>query len=129
MSMTTTEVFEIHSQLVLEGLLAGLSEADAAANHGVSERTIQRWLQRGRDDPTGRYGEFATAVDRARLERELPPEDERPVDEDELLLLASRFGRKGNVRALELCRELLAERRSKAPSRFDELDGITEYVG
>jgi hypothetical protein len=46
------------------------------------------------DDPTGRYGGFATIVERGRIDRELPPEDERPVDEEELLLLASRFGRR-----------------------------------
>ena len=119
--------FETRSRAVLEDLLAGLSEADAAAKHGLSERTVQRWLQKGRDDASGRYGEFAELVDRARIDRELPSEDERPLDEDELLLLVSRLGRKGNVRALALAREILAERRPPEPSPFDELDAVTNW--
>jgi Homeodomain-like domain len=74
----------LNGRTVLEDLQAGLSEADTAVKHGISERTIQRWLQRGRDDPTGCYGGFATIVERGRIDRELPPEDERPVDEEEL---------------------------------------------
>ena len=66
---------------MLEDLLAGLSEADAAAKHGLSERTLQRWPQKGRDEPGGRYGEFAELVDRARIDRELPADDEGPIDE------------------------------------------------
>ena len=107
---------------MLEDLLAGLSEADAAAKHGLSERTVQRWLRKGRDDAGGRYGEFAELVDRARIDRELPSDDERPLDEDELLLVVSRLGRRGNVTALALAREILAEQRPPEPSPFDDLD-------
>ena len=121
------KTFEAHSRAVLGDLLAGLSEADAALNHGLSERTIRRWLQKGRVDPDGQYGEFAELVDRARVDRELPPSDERPVDEEELLLLVSRLGRRGNVRALALAREILAERRPPEPSPFDDLDAVTNW--
>lgn len=52
-----TDTFSTHSRSVLIDLLAGLSEADAATKHGISERTIQRWLRKGRDDPRrGRIG-------------------------------------------------------------------------
>jgi hypothetical protein len=82
----------LNGRTVLEDLQAGLSEAG---------HRRQAWHQRENDpavaaegDPTGRYGGFATIVERGRIDRELPPEDERPVDEEELLLLASRFGRR-----------------------------------
>ena len=88
------KTFEAHSRAVLGDLLAGLSEADAALNHGLSERTIRRWLQ---------------------------------IDEEELLLLVSRLGRRGNVRALALAREILAERRPPEPSPFDDLDAVTNW--
>ena len=104
------KTFEASSRAVLGDLLAGVSEADVAVNHGLSERTIKRWLAKGRANPDGPYGEFAELVDRAHIDRELPPDDERPIDEEELLLLVSRLGRKGNVRALALARDILAER-------------------
>ena len=62
-------------------------------------------------------------MDRAHIDRELPPDDERPIDEEELLLLVSRLGRKGNVRALALARDILAERGGwQEPDPFAKFD-------
>jgi len=61
-----SEAFREHGAAVLVSLLAGVSAADAAVEHGVTERTIARWLQRGREHPDGPYGDFAHAVDAAR---------------------------------------------------------------
>ena len=84
---------------------------------------MKRWLAKGRTDPDGPYGEFAELVDRARIDRELPPDDERPIDEEELLLPVSRLGRKGNVRALALARDILAERGGwQEPDPFAKFD-------
>ncbi len=117
------KTFETRSRAVLGDLLAGVSQADAAANNGLSERTVKRWLAKGRADPDGQYGEFAELVDRAHIDRELPPDDERPIDEEELLLLVSRLGRKGNVRALALARDILAERGAwQEPDPFAKFD-------
>jgi transposase-like protein len=98
--------FDQHSEGVLEALVAGVSITDAARQHDIASRTVERWLERGRNDPDSTYGPFAEAVDAARAERALPPPDERPVDKEELRLRASKVARKGNVQAL---------RRSGAP--------------
>lgn len=100
-----SQTFTTSGEAVLAALLAGLSEADAARQHGVAVRTVQRWLERGREDPDSAYGSFARAVDGARADRALP--DELPADEGELLLVASRAARKGNVQAMRLVWEML----------------------
>lgn len=104
-----SEIFERRGDLVKAALVAGLSIDDAAREHHVSPRTINRWLARGRSDPDGPYGAFARAVDTARADRALPPMDERPLDAAELRVLVARAARKGNVRAMELAAKLLAD--------------------
>jgi transposase-like protein len=98
--------FESCSESVLEALVAGVSGEDAARQHDISPRTVERWLARGRQDPGSKYGPFAEAVDRARADRELPPPDERPADPSELKILVSKAARKGNVQAMRLLWEV-----------------------
>ena len=81
--------FEAQNGPILKTLLTGASVADAAAQHGVSERTIERWLARGREEPDGPYGDFAAAVDKQRDRAALPPRDGLPLDREELLLILS----------------------------------------
>jgi transposase-like protein len=98
--------FEKCSEKVLEALVAGVSVADAARQHRIASRTIDRWLARGREDPESKYGPFAAAVDKARAERELPPPGQRPADPAELRLLISKAARIGNVQAMRLLWEV-----------------------
>jgi transposase-like protein len=100
-------LFVERGPLVREALVAGVSIADAAREHGVSPGTVKGWLRRGRDDPGSRYGPFARTVDEAMTERSLPPECDLPADEAELRLLASRAARNGNVQAMRLLFEML----------------------
>ena len=85
----TSDQFKSHGEAVLEDLVAGLTEEEAAQKCDISPRTIRYWLQRGRQSPYGPYGEFAKAVHKARRERRLLPGDKRPLDRDELLLVVS----------------------------------------
>jgi transposase-like protein len=98
--------FEKYSEGVREALVAGVSSEDAARQHGIASRTIDRWLARRREDPGSKYGPFAEAVDTARAERELPPADERPAGSSELKVLISKAARKGNVQAMRLLWEV-----------------------
>ena len=77
----------------MAALVAGVSAADAAREHGVSLGTVKGWLRGGRADPGSRYGWFAREVDAARVARE-SPERGGLVDEREVLEL-SVVGRAG----------------------------------
>jgi transposase-like protein len=116
--------FEKCSEGVLEALVAGVSVADTARQHGIASRTIDRWLARGRRDPESKYGPFAEAVDRARADRELPPPGERPADPAELRLLISKAARKGNVQAMRLLWEVLGSEDGQDHARGDILDEL-----
>jgi transposase-like protein len=116
--------FEGCSESVLKALVAGVSGEDAARQHDISPRTVERWLARGRQDPGSKYGSFAEAVDRARADRELPPPGERPADPSELRILISKAARKGNVQAMRLLWEVLQSEDGQVPSQGDILDEL-----
>ena len=50
------DTFEKCSESVLAALVAGVSGEDAARQHGIASRTIDRWLARGREDRDSKYG-------------------------------------------------------------------------
>jgi transposase-like protein len=116
--------FEKCSEGVREALVAGVSGEDAARQHDISPRTVERWLARGRQDPGSKYGPFAEAVDRARAHRELPPPGERPADPSELRILISKAARKGNVQAMRLLWEVLGSEDGQDHRRGDILDEL-----
>jgi transposase-like protein len=116
--------FEKCSERVLEALVAGVSVADAARQHRIASRTIDRWLARGREDPDSKYGPFAEAVDKARAERELPPAGQRPADPAELRLLISKAARNGNVQAMRLLWEILGNEAGGEAPPGDILDEL-----
>jgi hypothetical protein len=118
------DTFATRSEGVLEDLVAGVSVADAARQHQVASRTIERWLSKGRLDPECRYGPFAEAVDRARAARALPPPDERPADPAELRLLVSIAARIGNVQAMRLLWEIVRDEAGGEASPGDILDEL-----
>jgi len=106
----------------LESLLAGASVEDAALHVGCSPRTVERWLAKGRAEPSGAYGEFAAAVDEAREARKLDL-GTGPLEPDELEKLVWKAARRGNVSAMRLAWQLLKARRPPA-SEFDEFDEL-----
>jgi hypothetical protein len=103
-----SQTFRERGEAIRSALVAGLSVADAACEHHVSPRTIERWLASGRRDADSAYAPFARAVDEARAERGLPPRDGLPLDAAELRLLVARAARRGNVHAMKLAAALLA---------------------
>lgn len=111
------DTFSERSGAVLGSLLAGASAADAARQHGVSSRTVERWVQKGRLDSAGRYGAFAAAVDARRALE--PEEDFEPVTADELALLVSKAARAGSVPAMRLRHQMLAEAADGRPYAAD----------
>jgi transposase-like protein len=114
-------LFEQHSDAVLQALKDGASIPDAARLVDIGDSTIKGWLRRGRDDPKSKYGGFAASVDAAFSDRKLPPNGELPADRDELLVLASRAARSGNVQAMRLLGELLL------PGDPDATDELTKF--
>ena len=105
--MSRQSHFERLSDDVLTAIQNGATVADAARENGLGESTIMGWLRRGRDDRKSKYGTFAADVDNAISSRKMPAHDERPADRGELLMLASRAARAGNVQAMRLLGELL----------------------
>jgi len=60
--MPPSKTFDERSAAVLTALEDGASLADGARSAGVGERTVARWLSRGRGDESG-YAAFAERVD------------------------------------------------------------------
>lgn len=96
----------------------GLTIRTIAQNIGVSEATITRWLRLGRKgEASPLYAELADAVDRAREESE---ELGGPMDLDELLLVASRRARIGDVQWGKVALNILTLKASGDPGRREE---------
>lgn len=55
---------------ILAGLQQGNTRRASAEAAGVSSRTLQRWLQRGRDSKTGKYVELLRRVEAAECKAE-----------------------------------------------------------
>ena len=53
---------------ICEGILEGLTMADAAALAGVSRGTANEWRRRGEEEPASLYGKFADAFELAKLQ-------------------------------------------------------------
>jgi len=119
--MSRMTMYERHSEAVLEGIRAGATVGEAATGEGVAESTVHGWLKRGRQDPKSKYGKFAAQVDDAFTERTMPAPGDRPADRDELLMMATRAARAGNVTAMRLLAELLD------PTDADKGDALTEF--
>jgi len=90
--------FENGADSVVEAPEAGATVTEAAEQVGVGERSVYRWLARGRQRPESRYGRFAAAIHALRAARQLPPAQRwARLDERELVLVVSRVARAGNV--------------------------------
>lgn len=95
---------ESHGALV-EAFTAGCSVRDAACAVGVGERTVKRWLARGRVEPDGPYAAFAAEVDDARGQARMP--GVLPLDAQELAVVVSEAARRGNTLAMRLRWDML----------------------
>jgi len=116
--------FSLHSDEVLGAIRAGASVADAAREAGLSARTVQRWLARGRREEAGEHRDFTEAVEAAWQARELPSSDP-PMDGHELRVSVSEAARAGSVPAMKLYWVmLLADRERRAPTSLDEFDEL-----
>ena len=121
--MSRMTLFERRSDGVLEAIRAGATIGEAGAGEEVAEATVNGWLKRGRKEPKSKYGKFAASVDAAFAERSMPGADDRPADRDELMLMASRAARAGNVQAMRLLDELLD------PTDADKGDALSTFDG
>lgn len=99
----------------------GATVADAARENGLGESTVNGWIRRGRDDSKSKYGKWTADIDAALRSRRMPAADDRPADRGELLMMASRAARAGNVQAMRLLAELLepTDDQGDALSAFD----------
>ncbi len=58
-------------QKLIEAIVAGNYYETACAVAGVDYSTFRRWMQRGGDEPQGKYREFFEALTRAEAEAEM----------------------------------------------------------
>lgn len=122
--MTTRPTFEEAAPRLIDCFRYGVSIHDAALQVGVPQRTVERWLSRGRREPESKYGPFAQAAAEARSAET----DAGPMDAAQLRVQVSRAARRGSVPAMRLYWEFLeADKRRAAPaSSFEELDPIAQ---
>lgn len=99
-------MFRQLSARVLHSMRAGASVADAARHVECSPRTVERWIARGRENPSSGYGDFAAAVDALRDARAVEPSD-APLSDYELRAIVSEGVRAGSVPAMRLYWEIL----------------------
>jgi len=108
---------------LLELLRDGLSLKDASREIDVGEQTVKNWISRGRREEGTDYAEFVDAVEEARREH---AEREKPLTEEELMLVASRAAKKGSVAAMKLVYDILRASKGdgggESEGEFDDLE-------
>jgi predicted transcriptional regulator len=92
--------FDGAGPVIIEAVKAGATLAEAAQQAKITERTIKRWLSKGRADSKSPYASFAFAIDFIRELREAPNEGDGPVDDEEVQLHLSKAIRNGSVAAM-----------------------------
>lgn len=95
---------EVRTTLI-DAFTAGLSVRDAARVGGIAEKTLKRWITRGRREEEGPFADFVARIEDAREYARNRPE---PADADELAVLVSEAARAGSVPAMKLRWEMLA---------------------
>ena len=120
---TPSAAFQRLSPSVLEAIEAGASVADAACRAGCAERTVERWIKRGRDHKAGPYGSFATAVEQPRDSRRLDVAAAEPLDRAGLEAEVARAARAGSVPAMKLMWEIIQSRKA-TPADARQLLGL-----
>jgi hypothetical protein len=109
--------FDEHSKGLIALVGEGLSEHDACEQLGLPYSTARKWVNAGRRDPAGRYGNFVKALNAARAST---PGDEAPgpVAQNLEALIANREldseKQLGLAQARALARSIDTLSRSKA---------------
>jgi hypothetical protein len=60
------------TKLIIDALRGGNTLDDSAANAGLADSVLYKWLRRGRSARSGPYKQFADEVDRARARVSTP---------------------------------------------------------
>ena len=109
---------EIADQLVAE-VEAGCSLAAAAEALELPLPTFKTWMQKGRRDPAGRYGNLAARVDAARQKpvREQPPADQPAMTDAEFRRHVEAAVEQGSVVAMRLWAALYGDDGTPADAR------------
>jgi predicted transcriptional regulator len=94
--------FDRLGPVVIAAVKAGATLAEAAQQAEITERTVKRWLSKGRSDSKSPYASFAFAIDFIRESREAPTEGDGPVDDEEVQLHLSKAIRNGSVAAMKV---------------------------
>lgn len=119
--------FDSVSGPLLEALRAGSSWSEACRVVDVSAYTAKSWLQKGRQEPDGRYARFALDVEAAREVAEASaPGREAPLTVEEVMAHLARAVRAGSVTAMKAWldrydRERLGGAEGDGLEAFDEL--------
>ena len=118
--------FESVKEALLASVRAGATVDEAARHEGVKVNTVRTWLAKGRKEPQGRYGRFASEVDATRQLQRLPQRSElQEFTYEELERLLAEKIRAGSVPAMRLWVDLHRaefERSEQADDPFAEFD-------
>lgn len=96
-------MFEDVKDALIAAVRDGATVDEATRSVGVNVNTARSWLAKGRKDPQGRYGRFASEVDALRNLRRLPSRSElQAMTRDELEGLLAERVRAGSVPAMAL---------------------------
>lgn len=110
---------------ILARLELGQSLTAAVAGAGLPLPTVKTWLARGRRESGTDYAAFAAQVDAAKPK--VPKAGEGPIDDqDELLIVASTFARRGSVPAMRVVWEILGDRRKRGSERSTFIDELAQ---
>ena len=112
---------------VLQGLYAGLTLSEAAAQADLGAQLVRNWTTRGRSEAGTDYAVFAEAVDRAR-----DAAAAAPMCEGEFVGCLNRSVRSGSVSAMKLWWTIRVQRADREPGSdlddaFADLDD--DYQG
>lgn len=108
--------FTVEKRARLLGLVeAGVSIERASESVGVTQKTVNRWVHRGRAGGDEAAVRFAEDLDRAR------GESDEPLTTADLVRLLERAARKGSVRAITLLLDRLELYEKLGPDGIDDL--------
>lgn len=106
---------------VCEGLVKlrqeGFTIKDAAFRMGVGEKTLKKWLGRGRKEKDGPHRDFFVAWEEATREAE---QAETELTPEEFRIVVSKAARKGSVAAMKLYHELTKGDSPETPAGDDD---------
>jgi hypothetical protein len=82
--------FSDHSEQLVAMVSEGLPLTEACSRAGMPYDTARNWVTAGRRDPSGQYGAFVVALDRARMSANQEDDDLGPVEREVERLIRGR---------------------------------------